>query len=170
MTCSLAIAPLRRIRFAGAAAAVAAVAAFGTLPAHAELSASSAVSNSASTSVGSLSTSLEGSSNSSSKGDRTAAGPYRVVEIAEAPADPTRVRLRLAALPQPAQPARDDNEFYLTLPRVAAEQARLATGDVVAAHRRPYGIEFARQDDGRSFFLAMADEWLRELRTQVVTL
>jgi hypothetical protein len=76
--------------------------------------------------------------------------------------------LRIALQPLEAAPGAE--AFALLLPQAAAEQARLAQGDVVNARTRPYGTEFSRQDDGRAFFLVLADDWARELRSNAVTL
>jgi hypothetical protein len=142
-------------------------------PAWAASSASSAASDSASTSVGSLSTSVENSSKSSSKGKETAAGQYTVVDMAEAPSREgeakgtlAMTRLRLQAVPGTGA----EGEFFLTVPTVAVQQAGVLAGQRVAANAKPYGLEFARLDTQRAFFLAMSDEWMRELRTSVVTL
>ncbi len=144
-----------------------------TAPAWAASSAASMASDSASTSVGSLSTSVENSSKSSSKGKETAAGQYTVIDMAEAPAREgasagpvAMTRLRLQAVPGMGA----EGEFFLTVPTVSVQQGGLATGQRVAANARPYGLEFARVDTQRAFFLAMSDEWMRELRTSPVTL
>jgi hypothetical protein len=139
------------------------------LPAWAASSASSAASDSASTSVGSLSTSVENSSKSSSKGKETAAGQYTVIDMAEAPAREglgAMTRLRLQAVPGKGA----EGEFFLTVPTVAVQQGGVETGQLVAANTRPYGLEFTRVQTQRPFFLAMTDEWMRELRTSAVTL
>jgi hypothetical protein len=142
-------------------------------PAGAASSASSAASDSASTSVGSLSTSVENSSKSSSKGKETAAGQYTVIDMAQAPVREgdgkgalALTRLRLQAVPGSGA----EGEFFLTVPTVAVQQGGVATGQRVAANAKPYGLEFARVDTQRAFFLAMTDEWMRELRTSAVTL
>jgi len=74
---------------------VALLLAAAAVPAGAASSTSSAASEGVSTSVGSLSTSVEGSSNSSSRGDKVADGDYTLIEVAEAPARPGQVRLTL---------------------------------------------------------------------------
>jgi hypothetical protein len=43
-------------------------------------------------------------------------------------------------------------------------------GAVVTVKERAYGFEFARQATQEAFFLVLADDWLRELQTKVVTL
>jgi hypothetical protein len=137
------------------------------LPALAASSASSASSDSASTSVGSSSTSIQKSSDSSSsKDDKVADGDYRIIEVADAPARPGAVRLKL----QPVAGATPAGEFYLYMPQVAFDESRLGTGSVVTAKARAYGTEFAATQSQRPFFLVLADEWFRELRTKVVSL
>lgn len=131
------------------------------LPAHASSSASSAASEGSSASVGSLSTSLEGSSNSSSKGDDVAAGDYRVIEVADAADRPGQVRLTLQG---------DDESFFLYVPLQAAQNGGVAAGQTVTARRHAYGLEFAAGEPRTAFFLALHDAWLPELRTRAVAL
>jgi hypothetical protein len=139
------------------------------LPAVAASSASSASSEAGSASVGSISTSFEKSSNSSSGEEKTAAGDYRIIEVAEAPARPGTVRLKLQPVAADgATQTAQAGEFFLYMPREAAEQSRLETGHVVTASARPYGLAFARSDAPKPFFLVMFDDWYRELKTQVV--
>lgn len=140
-----------------------------SLPSLADSSTSSTASSAGSASVGSLSNSLEGSSNSSSRGDKVAEGPYRVIEVAEAPARPGQVRVTLQAL----NPAGDDGggePLNLYLPRQTALDQRLATGSVVHARARDYGFEFAQGNPRQAFFLVVRDEWMRELQTRPVSL
>ena len=140
------------------------ITAAAALPAVAASSASSASSEAGSASVGSLSTSIEGSSNSSSGDRKTAAGEYKLLDVAEAPARPGTLRLTLQAVPGSGA----DGEFYLYVPRQTVQQHALATGAVIRAEARPYGLQFAAAD--RAFFLAVHDEWLNELRTTPVAL
>jgi hypothetical protein len=144
----------------------AALCAAAVLPAWAESSASSAASDSSSTSVGSVSTSFGKSSDSSSKGDKTAAGDYKVIDMAQAPARPGTVRVRLQAVAD----ASAEGEFFLYLPQQTAEQAQLAAGQLITARLRAYGLEFARTETKQAFFLALNDDWYRELQTNVVRL
>ncbi|WP_284615500.1 hypothetical protein [Aquabacterium humicola] len=146
-------------------AACAACAAVTPLIAEAASTASSA-SSTASTSVGSVSDSIQGSSRGSSKATGVAAGPYRVIEVAALPDRPGTLHVAL----QPLDDSNGAEAFALLLPQAAADEARLAQGDVVNARTRPYGTEFARQDDGRAFFLVLADHWHRELRSNAVAL
>lgn len=146
-----------------------------SLPSLAASSTSSTASSAGSASVGSLSTSVEGSSNASSRGNKVAEGPYRVIEVAEAPARPGTVRVTLQALADGANDAdsadRGDNgELHLYLPRQTALDQQLAAGSVVHARARDYGFEFAQGNPRQAFFLVVRDEWLRELQTRPVSL
>jgi hypothetical protein len=155
---------MKRLKSSLAAAAVLCLAA--ALPAWADSSASSASSESSSTSVGSISTSFGKSSDSSSKGDKTAAGDYKVIDVAEAPARPGTVRVRLQAVADGST----EGEFFLYLPQPTAVQARLSAGQVITARARSYGLEFAMARTQKAFFLALDDDWYRELQTHVVRL
>jgi len=137
-----------------------------TLPASADSSVSSAASSGSSASVGSLSTSIEGSSKASSRGDKVAEGAYKVIEVADAPARPGTVRVMLQALAGPA----DGETLALYLPQQTAQTQQLAAGSVVHARARDYGFEFAQGIPRQAFFLAVRDEWLRELQTRPVKL
>lgn len=145
-------------------AAVAAMLLALGLPVLAGSSASSASSEAGSASVGSVSTSFEKSSESSAGDRKTAAGDYRLLEVAQAPHRPGMARMKLQAL------ADGHGEFFLYLPQQAAEKSQLAAGAVVTVKERDYGFEFAGQATQQAFFLVLADDWLRELQTKVVTL
>jgi hypothetical protein len=133
------------------------------LPASAASSAASSASESIGMSVGSLSGSIQRSSNSSST-TKVADGDYRLIEIAADGERGGMVKLRLQAL-------RDEHdEFWLILPRETVERSQLASGDVVSAHQRPYGLEFVGGAPRQAFFLVLADDWLRELQTKAVAL
>jgi hypothetical protein len=134
------------------------------VPVYAGSLASSA-SSAGSESSGSVSDSIGGSSNSSSGDKRVAAGQYRVIDIAQAPAraNTTRVTLRAVA----AGPAR---EFYLDVPDRALAERRVSAGELVQVNERVYGYEFAHADTQRPFFLALQDDWYRELGSRQVTI
>ena len=138
----------------------------------ADSSTSSTASSAGSASVGSLSTSVEGSSNASSRGNKVAEGPYRVIEVAEAPARPGSVRVTLQALAESGDigDSGNNSELHLYLPRQTALDQQLATGSVVHARARVYGFEFAQGSPRQAFFLVVRDEWLRELQTRPVSL
>ncbi len=138
----------------------------GALPARAGSSASSAVSDSVATSVGSVSDSFGRSSDSSTHGDKTAAGDYRIVDLAAAPERPGAVRLKLQAVANEGA----DGELLLIVPQATADQSHLAAGQILTARPRPYGVEFARSGDRQPFFLVLDDDWYRELQTHVVKL
>jgi hypothetical protein len=134
-------------------------------PAFADSLASSA-SSAGSKSVGSLSDSITGSSNSSSGDNKVAEGDYRILEVAEVPAKPGKVRLKLQATGQ-AGPA---GEFSLDLPQPTFARQQLAVRDVVSVRQRPYGLEFAHGGTREAFFLVLADDWHHELDPRAVTL
>ncbi|MCG2583836.1 hypothetical protein [Massilia sp. TS11] len=133
-------------------------------PALADSIASSA-SSAASASSGSVSDSIGASSNSSSGNKRVAAGDYQVIQIAQAPAkaDTTRISLRAAA-------AGATQEFFLDVPNRALAARPLQTGAIVQVREQAYGYEFAHTDTRQPFFLALQDDWYRELQSRRVTL
>ena len=151
-----------KLRLAGLALLAGATA----LPALAAGSASSASSAGSSASFGSLSTSIETSSDASSKGGDVAQGDYRIIELAAAPARPGTLRLTLQALAAPGAEGR----LFLYVPQQTVAGAQLAVGERVNARERPYGLEFARGEPLQAFFLVVHDEGARELRTRPVTL
>ena len=150
---------------AATVATVALIALLAATPARASgSSASSASSEAGSASVGSLSTSFEASSKSSTGDEKVSAGDYRLIEVAESAGRPDALRLKLQAVPGTGAAG----EFFLHVPRVTAERHGVASGQVVSASERPYGIEFALGAPRQAFFLLMDDAWYRELRTTVV--
>jgi len=139
-------------------------------------SASSASSDAGSASVGSLSTSIEKSSTSSSGGEKkTAAGEYRVVEIAQAadaaagPQAAAHPRAGLARLKLQSM-ASAGEEFYLYLPQPTLAQAQISTGQLLRADERSYGLAFSHAGSQEPFFLVLEDGWQRQLQTQVLKL
>ncbi len=145
-------------------AAVAATALLSSGDTLAASSASSASSEGSSASVGSVSTSFEKSSDSSSKGDKVAAGDYKVIQMADAADRPGVLRVTLQATADAA------NTFVLLLPQAAAAQGQVALGAVIQARPREFGLEFAAGAPRQPFYLVLHDAAYRELRTQVVTL
>jgi hypothetical protein len=124
----------------------------------------SSASSAASNSVGSVSDSFRGSSNSSSNDNKkTAEGDYRVDAIVAVAGRTDRVRLELSPLDRPSEAA-----FALELPARALEQVPLTAGSVVNARPRPYGVEFAHA--GEPFYLVLEDDWYRELAAHRVTI
>ncbi|MDP1532167.1 MAG: hypothetical protein Q8N44_09315 [Rubrivivax sp.] len=140
--------------------------ALSSAPSLAESLGSAALSASSvgSQSIGSLSDSVRGSSNSSSRRNDVAAGEYRILALAELPARAHMQRLQLQST------AEDGGGFWLDVPRAALARQGLAVGDLIRARQRPYGFEFARADTHEPFFLALADDWMRELASHAVTL
>lgn len=135
-----------------------------SLPALAASSTASSASEGASSAASSGSKSLEKSSGSSSKGDKVAAGDYRILDVAAAADRPGMVRVHLQAV------AQADNSFYLVLPEQAFENSQVAAGQLVTARQHAYGLEFANQQTQRAFFLVLSDEWYRELDSKAVVL
>jgi len=152
--------PIRRFLAPAVLLALAGV----TLPALAASSAASSASESLSTSVGSVSDSFKNSSESSDRPNRTADGDYKVIEVAAAEDRPGKLRVML----QPAAGAGEAFELYL--PQKAADVGGVAVGQVVSAHNRDYGVEFARADNRQPFFLVLEDAWYQELASNPVTL
>lgn len=133
-----------------------------SLHAQATMTVSAAISDS----VGSISTSIKKSSDSSSA-TLTAQGPYEVTEVAAIEGEPDMLRLALRA-----QQTGSDN-IYLTLPRQAVEQALIGVGTQVEAQAREYGVAFGVRDATgqiQPFFLALSDAWHHELDNRPVTL
>jgi type IV secretory pathway TrbL component len=146
------------------ALALALAAAAFSLPTHAGSFTSSA-SSAGSASSGSISDSIGGSSNSSNGDRRVAAGQYRVIDVAQAPAKAgtTRVTLRAVA----GGPA---TEFWVDMPDRALADRGVDKGAVVQVNERVYGYEFAYGDTNKPFFLALQDEWYRELSSRKVSI
>jgi hypothetical protein len=148
-----------------AATLAALLACVAAAPAHADSSVASSASESISTSFAKLSDSLSDSSASSSPGQHQAKGDYKVIDVAEVDGRPNMLRLRL----QPLEPAQQGGEVQLVLPRQAADAGHVTKDAVVTALQRPYGIAFATHPAHEAFFLALDDEWMRELRTNPVS-
>ncbi len=132
-----------------------------SLSAFAASSAASSASEGASSAASSGSKSLEASSGSSTKGDKVAAGDYKILDVAASADRPGMVRVHLQA-------AADD--FYLVLPEQAFEKSQLSAGHIVTARQHAYGLEFANQKTQQAFFLVLSDEWYRELDSRAVVL
>ena len=128
-------------------------------------SAASSLSDSLTQSSGSVSDSLKGSSHSSSPDDKQVKGDYKVTDVAEVDGQPGFVELHL----QPVA-ANAGIEVYVKVPRAAAETGHVATGTTVTALQRPYGIEFATTQPRAAFFLALADDVVRDTKMAPVAL
>lgn len=138
----------RRFTLIAAAAAL-----FAAASAQAASTASSAASDSASSATSSASNSLGASSNSSTGNDRQAMnGDYRIDAIVAVAGRPDRVQLQLKPVDGNAERA-----FALELPQQIVEQTALATGSVVSAQARSYGVEFALAATKQAFFLVLED-------------
>lgn len=148
-------------RFKPRLAAIALLLGACALPASADsLLASSAAGGSSASSASSASSDK---SSDSSKKTKTAAGPYRIVDVAALPERPGMLRVQLQALAAPGPAGDAAVEFILYLPQPAFERSHLAVGDAVTARARPYGTEFADAGTDKAFFLVVDDDWYREL-------
>ena len=127
----------------------------------------SSVSDSLTQSSGSVSDSLKGSSHSSSPDDKQVKGDYKVIDMAAVDGQPGFVELHLVRVVAGADAGA---EIYLKLPRQAAAQGHVATGATVTALQRPYGIEFATTQPRAAFFLALADDVVRDTKMAPVAL
>lgn len=146
-------------------AAVAALVAAAAVPAWAgSLVGSSAAGGSSASSA--ASDSAEGSSKSSARTVAAADGPYRVAEVVPLADRPDAVRVTL----QPLAGATGDAPLRLVVPRKAVERGGVAAGGTVVATQRPYGVAFANGETRREFFLVIADDVHRELRSTPVSL
>lgn len=132
-------------------------------PALAASSAVTSASDSLSTSVDSLSRSIKKSSDSSAR-TVVGQGDYQVIQVAQA--EPGTQEVTLQAVPGTGA----NGSFTLRVPDKAAAQGGLVVGQVVRAHDRPYGLEFARADTRTAFLLLLDDAWYRELQSVPVTL
>jgi type IV secretory pathway TrbL component len=152
------ITTLRRALFLAAFAAACAA------PAYADSVASSA-SSAGSASSASISDSIGASSNSSNRDRRVTAGDYRVIDIAQAPAKAETTRLTM-------RPVSGDvaQEFTLDVPNRALAARAVGAGAIVHVNERVYGYEFAYADTKQPFFLALQDDWYRELGSRQVTI
>jgi len=148
-------------------ATIALLAAAAAPSAHAESSITSLASDSLSRSSGSISDSITGSSHASSPDNRQVQGDYKVIDVAEVAARPGMVQLRLQPLTETASA---DDQVLLLLPRAAAAHGHVGKDAIVTALQRPYGIEFASGQPHAAFFLALADDWVRDLKMAPLTL
>jgi hypothetical protein len=150
------------------AACLALFAAACALPVQAASTAASSASSAGSASSGSVSDSIGSSSNSSGDDRRVAAGQYRVIDVAAAPGKPDTTRMTLHAAAAGA--AQKMREFTLDVPNRALAQRAVAKGELVHVNAREYGYEFAHADNRQAFFLALEDNWYRELSSQKVAI
>ena len=147
------------------AALLAALAAACALPVQAASTAASSASSAGSASSGSVSDSIGSSSNSGGDDKRVAAGQYRVIDVAAAPGKPDTTRMTLQAAATGATRA-----FTLDVPNKALAQRAIGKGELVQVNAREYGYEFAHADNRQAFFLALEDNWYRELGSHKVAI
>jgi hypothetical protein len=61
-------------------------------------------------------------------------------------------------------------EFTLDVPNKALAQRGVGKGELVQVNTREYGYEFAHADSKQAFFLALEDNWYRELGSHKVAI
>ncbi len=127
----------------------------------------SSVSDSLTQSSGSVSDSVKGSSHSSSPDNKQVAGDYRVMDMTQVAGQPGFVELHLMRV---AAGADAGAEIYLKLPRDAAAKGHVDAGGTITALQRPYGIEFATTQPRAAFYLALADDVVRDTKMAPVAL
>ena len=136
------------------------------LPAMSASSTASSASDSASSAASSGSDSLKKSSDSSSKTTTAAAGDYEVMAVTAVAERPGTLRMTLQAVADRSA----EGEYFLYVPHQTVDQSGVAAGQIVTARARPYGLEFARSDSGRGFFLVLDDDWARDVPSHAVML
>jgi len=144
-----------------------ALAAGVAVTAQAASTAASSASDSASSATSSASNSIGQSSNSSSRND-LAAGQWRILDVAELPAEASPDGRELLALTLQAES--DGTELVLRLPRALARHQVLAAGDRLDVRRQGWGFALARAGVDDPFFLVLDDARHRELGSRQVTL
>jgi hypothetical protein len=132
-----------------------------SLPSFAASSITSLASDSLSRSSGSISDSISGSSHASSPENRQMLGQLKVIDLIDVPNRPNMVALRLQPM---VETATAEDQYTLTLPREAVAAGHVAKDGIVTAMQRPYGIEYASGEPHSAFFLALADDWVRDLK------
>ena len=125
--------------------------------------------------------SIGASSNSSSPDKKSAAGHYRIEQVAELADKPGHLRLHMKAM----DPGSADVALWLDLPRAAVQAQQLAVHSVIELRQRAYGMEVAQAQlqsvtparaganqpgAAPAFFLLLADDWRHALETRAVTL
>ncbi len=154
---------MSRVKYQSVLAAL--IFAGSSAPALAASSTASMAADSASTSVGSVSDSFKGSSNSSTT-KTAAAGDYQIVQMAIAADRPGMAVVQLQSLSKQGL----EGEVTLYVPQAVAERSQLTQGDIVTAKTRPYGTEFSNAQTNTAFFLVLTDSAFRDLKTDPVTL
>ena len=149
-------------RFGLQALLMASTLALSVTAAQASDSGASSASSAASKGIGSLSDSLQGSSESSSGKERMAQGRYQVIDVAAVPGADGRVQVALQI--------NQDAPVLLKLPQHIAQQAGLARGVWVDVQHRDFGLAFAVAQAREPFFLVLDDAWQRELDSRPVVI
>jgi hypothetical protein len=127
------------------------------LPLAVQASSLTLVSGSISDSLTASSDGLSDSSKSSNNAAKTAAGDYRVTDVADAAGNTRQKRLALQAL-NPRQQV-----LYLYMNRDEYARAGLQPGALVSAVAHPYGVSFSAQGGQQAFAVVLDDTWIKEL-------
>jgi hypothetical protein len=88
-----------------------------------------------------------------------------VIDVAQAPSKANATRLTLRPVAGGAA-----QEFTLDVPNRALAARSVGAGEIVQVKDRVYGYEFAYADSKQPFFLALQDDWYRELGSRQVTI
>ena len=152
------------MRFSLRLTLLAAMSAAFVLPAHALSLGSYSLIEGSRTSIGGLSNSITASSNGSSTAVGLAQGDYTLVEVAAVNDQPDMVRMALQAVDRD----KAENDVYVLLPAKTYLDAGLQAGQVISAKQRPYGVELAKANDSKPFFLLVQDSLLEELKSKPV--
>ena len=64
----------------------------------------------------------------------------------------------------------DDSPGSLARVATALAERGVGKGELVQVSERVYGFDFAHADTKRSFFLALQDDWYRDLASRKVTI
>jgi len=143
------------------------LAALAVLPVSASFAASisMSVSDSVSGTVASISDSFGKSSKSSTNAVGLTQGDYKITDIAVAEGRDNQMKIALQA------PGDDrTKDLYLYLPVADYTHTNLNVGQIVTAMPRNYGLAFYQTQAQSPFAVVLADNWIKELHTNVVAL
>jgi len=143
------------------------LAAMAVVPASASFAASisMSVSDSVSGTVASISDSLGKSSKSSTNAVGLTQGDYKITDIAVADGRDNQMKIALQA------PGDDrTKDLYLYLPADDYARTNLNVGQIVTATPRNYGLAFYQVQTKEPFAVVLAENWIKDLHTNVVAL
>ena len=143
------------------------LAAMAIVPASASYAASVSlsISDSVSGTVASISDSLGKSSKSSTNAVGLTQGDYKVTDIAVAQGRDNQMKIALQA------PGEDrSKDLFLYVPASDYNHSNLAVGQTVTAMPRAYGLAFYQVAVKEPFAVVLADNWIKELHTDIVAL